>query len=107
MHVFKGNSAPVEEMEPTNCQVIEGELPLSLNGVYIRNGPNPQFQALSALHLFEGDGMLHSLRLSNGRATYCNRYVKTYKYMLERDAGFPILPNMFSGLYGILDIVRF
>ncbi|XVE59696.1 hypothetical protein DITRI_Ditri05aG0066800 [Diplodiscus trichospermus] len=107
MHVFKGNSAPVEEMEPTSCQVIEGELPVSLNGVYIRNGPNPKLQARRALHLFEGDGMLHSLRLSNGRATYCNRYVKTYKYMLEQNAGFPIVPNMLSGLHGLLDIVRF
>ncbi|EOY33245.1 Nine-cis-epoxycarotenoid dioxygenase 4 [Theobroma cacao] len=107
MHVFKGNLAPVEEMEPTNCQVIEGQLPLSLNGVYIRNGPNPQFQARRALHLFEGDGMLHSLRLSNGLATYCNRYVKTHKYMLERDAGFPAIPNMLSGFYGLLDVLRF
>ncbi|KAK6270377.1 hypothetical protein POUND7_007482 [Theobroma cacao] len=107
MHVFKGNFAPVEEMEPTNCQVIEGELPLSLNGVYSRNGPNPQLQARRALHLLEGDGMLHSLRPSNGLATYCNRYVKTHKYMLERDAGFPIIPNMLSGFYGLCDILRF
>ncbi|XVF47036.1 hypothetical protein PTKIN_Ptkin03bG0076800 [Pterospermum kingtungense] len=107
MHVFEGNSAPVEEMEPTNCQVIEGDLPHSLNGFYIRNGPNPQHQASRALHLFEGDGMVHSLRLSNGRATYCNRYVKTNKYTLERDAGFPMVPNMLSGLYGLFDIVRF
>ncbi|EOY13847.1 Nine-cis-epoxycarotenoid dioxygenase 4 [Theobroma cacao] len=51
--------------------------------------------------------MLHSLRLSNGLATYCNRYIKTHKYMLERDAGFPIIPNMLSGFYGLLDIFRF
>ncbi|WRX31681.1 Carotenoid oxygenase - like 10, partial [Theobroma cacao] len=42
--VFTGNFAPVSELDPTDCQVIEGELPLSLNGVYIRNGPNPQLQ---------------------------------------------------------------
>ncbi|WRX29409.1 Carotenoid oxygenase - like 10, partial [Theobroma cacao] len=42
-------------MEPTNCQVIEGELPLSLNGVYIRNGPNPQLQARRALHFLIHD----------------------------------------------------
>ncbi|KAK6235301.1 hypothetical protein SCA6_010638 [Theobroma cacao] len=105
--VFTGNFAPVSELDPTDCQVIEGELPLSLNGVYIRNGPNPQLQPRRALHLFDGDGMLHSLRLSNGNATYCSRYVKTYKYMLEQDAGFPIIPNFFSGFYGLVDVIRF
>ncbi|PPS15724.1 hypothetical protein GOBAR_AA04859 [Gossypium barbadense] len=105
-HVFKGNLAPVDEMKPTNCEVIEGELPLCLNGVYIRNGPNPQLQPRRALNLLEGYGMLHSLRLSNGKATYCNRYVKTYKYMVEKEVGFPIFPNMLSGLYGLLDVAR-
>ncbi|XVF05053.1 hypothetical protein REPUB_Repub05bG0137900 [Reevesia pubescens] len=106
-HVFAGNFAPVNELDPTDCQIIEGELPLCLNGVYIRNGPNPQLQPRRALHLFDGDGMLHSLRLSNGNATYCSRYVKTYKYMLEQDAGFPIIPNFFSGFYGLVDVFRF
>ncbi|XVF47037.1 hypothetical protein PTKIN_Ptkin03bG0076900 [Pterospermum kingtungense] len=106
-HVYTGNLAPVDEMEPTDCPVIEGELPISLNGVYIRNGPNPQLQPHRALLLFDGDGMLHSLSLSNGHATYCCRYVKTYKYMLEREAGFPLVPNVFSGFFGLGDILRF
>jgi hypothetical protein len=45
------------------------------------------------------NGPLHSLKLSGGQATYCSRHVKTYKYMLEKEAGFPIFPNMLSGLY--------
>lgn len=106
-HIFTGNFAPVNELDPTDCQVIEGEIPPCLNGVYIRNGPNPQLQPRRALHLFDGDGMLHSLRLSNGNATYCSRYIKTYKYMLEKEAGFPIIPNFFSGFYGLVDVFRF
>ncbi|OMO67502.1 Carotenoid oxygenase [Corchorus olitorius] len=35
--------APVDEMEPTGCRIIHGKLPVSLKGVYIRNGLNPQF----------------------------------------------------------------
>jgi 9-cis-epoxycarotenoid dioxygenase len=31
--VFAGNFAPVDELEPTNCEVVEGELPGYLNGV--------------------------------------------------------------------------
>ncbi|KAL3580956.1 hypothetical protein D5086_018791 [Populus alba] len=85
--VFTGNFAPVDELEPTNCTVVEGELPSCLNGVYIRNGSNPQHMPHGPLHFFEGDGMLHSLKLSGGQATHCSRYVKTYKYMLEKEAG--------------------
>ncbi|OMP05170.1 Carotenoid oxygenase [Corchorus capsularis] len=106
-HDFGGNFAPVEELEPTDCEVIEGEIPLSLNGVYIRNGPNLQHhQPRHLLDFFFGDGMLHSLKLSNGKATYCSRYVKTYKYLLEREAGFPIVPSGTS-LNKMVNIFRF
>ena len=103
--VFTGNFAPVDELEPTNCTVVEGELPSCLNGVYIRNGSNPQHMPNGPLHFFEGDGMLHSLKLSGGQATHCSRYVKTYKYMLEKEAGFPIFPNMLSGFYSLAHIL--
>ncbi|XP_022728719.1 zeaxanthin 7,8(7',8')-cleavage dioxygenase, chromoplastic-like [Durio zibethinus] len=104
---FGGNFAPVEELEPTDCEVIMGELPLTFNGVYIRNGPNDaQNQPGHLLDLFFGDGMLHSLQLSNGHARYCSRYVKTYKYMIERDAGSPLFPSA-SSLYKIVDLLRF
>ncbi|KAG5541344.1 hypothetical protein RHGRI_021245 [Rhododendron griersonianum] len=102
--VLTGNFSPVDEMPPTECLVVKGEIPRSLNGVYIRNGPNPQHQPRGPYHLFEGDGMLHSVMLSQGRATFCSRYVKTYKYKLERDTGSPMIPNFFSGFYGLRDL---
>ncbi|XP_058223532.1 probable carotenoid cleavage dioxygenase 4, chloroplastic [Rhododendron vialii] len=104
--VLTGNFAPVDETPPTECLVVEGELPCSLHGVYIRNGPNPQHQPLGPHHLFEGDGMLHSILLSQGRAIFCSRYVKTYKYNLEHDTGFPMIPNFLSGFYGLGDVGR-
>ncbi|CAN0923366.1 Probable carotenoid cleavage dioxygenase 4, chloroplastic [Linum grandiflorum] len=107
-HVFTGNYAPVKELEPTDCHVVEGKLPTCLNGVYIRNGPNPPHdlnKIKGPLHFFEGDGMLHSLKMSNGRATYCSRYVETYKYSLEKKKGSPVFPNLLSGFYGLTDLV--
>lgn len=100
-YVLADNFAPVDELPPTECEVIQGTLPLSLNGAYIRNGPNPQFLPRGPYHLFDGDGMLHSLRISNDRAVFCSRYVKTYKYTLERDAGHSVVPNVFSGFNGL------
>ncbi|KAG5541341.1 hypothetical protein RHGRI_021242 [Rhododendron griersonianum] len=104
--VLTGNFAPVDETPPTECLVVEGELPPSLHGVYIRNGPNPQHQPLGPHHLFEGDGMLHSILLSQGRAIFCSRYVQTYKHKLEHDAGFPMIPNFLSGFNGLGDVGR-
>ncbi|XP_004512437.1 probable carotenoid cleavage dioxygenase 4, chloroplastic [Cicer arietinum] len=97
-HVLSQNFAPVlNELSPTECQVIKGTLPPSLNGAYIRNGSNPQFLPRGPYHLFDGDGMLHAVKISNGKATLSSRYVKTYKYKIENQAGYPLIPNFFSG----------
>lgn len=75
---------------PMECDAprlpISGELPRELNGTLYRNGPNPQFDSPGA-HWFVGDGMLHAFRLENGRASYCNRWVRTPKWLAEHDAG--------------------
>ncbi|KAG6477892.1 zeaxanthin 7,8(7',8')-cleavage dioxygenase, chromoplastic-like [Zingiber officinale] len=111
-HVLSGNFAPVDELPPTTCPVVRGAIPRCLaGGAYIRNGPNPQHLPRGPYHLFEGDGMLHSLLLASGgdgtdRAILCSRYVCTYKYLLERDAGGPVLPNILSGFHGFAGVAR-
>ncbi|KAA3460382.1 putative carotenoid cleavage dioxygenase 4, chloroplastic [Gossypium australe] len=100
-HVLSHNFAPVDELPPTPCEVIEGSLPPCLDGAYIRNGPNPQFLPRGPYHLFDGDGMLHAIRISKGKATLCSRYVKTYKYSIENQMGSPVFPNVFSGFNGL------
>ncbi|XP_057965342.1 probable carotenoid cleavage dioxygenase 4, chloroplastic [Malania oleifera] len=100
-YVLSGNFAPVDELPPTECEVAEGTLPPCLAGAYIRNGPNPHFLPRGPYHPFDGDGMLHSVRISCGRATFCSRYVKTYKYTIERDVGHPVFPTIFSGFHGV------
>ncbi|KAJ8774120.1 hypothetical protein K2173_009551 [Erythroxylum novogranatense] len=100
-YVLSYNFAPVDELPPTECQVLEGSLPPCLDGAYVRNGPNPQYLPKGPYHLFDGDGMLHSIKISKGKAFLCSRYVKTYKYTTERDAGGPLLPNVFSGFNGL------
>ncbi|XP_051151714.1 probable carotenoid cleavage dioxygenase 4, chloroplastic [Andrographis paniculata] len=104
-YVLSDNWAPVDELPPTECQVLEGSLPPCLDGAYIRNGPNPQFLPRGPYHLFDGDGMVHAIRISRGKATLCSRYVKTYKYKIERERGFPVVPNVFSGFNGISAMV--
>ncbi|PIN16458.1 9-cis-epoxycarotenoid dioxygenase [Handroanthus impetiginosus] len=91
--VLSCNFAPVDELPPTACDVVEGSLPPCLDRAYIQNGPNPQFMPRGPYHLGDGDGMLHSIKISRGKATFCCLFLRTYKYLLEHDLGYPVFPN--------------
>ena len=54
-------------------------VPLELNGRFLRNGPNPvQAPEPSTYHWFTGDGMVHGIRLGDGKAEwYRNRWVRS------------------------------
>ncbi|XP_057766718.1 probable carotenoid cleavage dioxygenase 4, chloroplastic [Salvia miltiorrhiza] len=99
-HVLAGGLAPVDELSPTACTVVEGSLPPCLDGAYIRNGPNPQFIPNGPYHFLDGDGMLHLIKISQGKVTFCCRYVSTHKHAAERDAGYPFVPSVFSSFNG-------
>jgi carotenoid cleavage dioxygenase len=74
-----GEFAPVIAEETRFDLSIEGDLPIELSGRYLRNGPNP----IGAIdeerhHWFLGHGMVHGVRLNDGRAEwYRNRYVRS------------------------------
>ncbi|HEY5664192.1 MAG TPA: carotenoid oxygenase family protein [Ilumatobacter sp.] len=74
---LSGNYAPVSEEVTTFDLPVIGELPAELDGRYLRNGPNPAVDVDPATHhWFMGDGMVHGIRLREGRAEwYRNRYV--------------------------------
>jgi carotenoid cleavage dioxygenase-like enzyme len=73
--------APVPDEITARDLPVAGTLPPALNGLYLRNGPNPR--PGSPLPFIAGDGMIHGVRLEAGQARwYRNRYVKT-----RRDAG--------------------
>ncbi|AFU00763.1 carotenoid oxygenase family protein [Nocardia brasiliensis] len=85
---LEGPYAPTaDEITATQLTVLHGELPADLDGVYVRNGPNPQFAPLGRYHWFDGDGMLHAVHFEHGSATYRNRYIRTDEFEAERAAG--------------------
>lgn len=100
-YILSDNFAPVDELSPTQCEVVEGFIPPGLDGAYIRNGPNPQFVPRGPHHYFDGDGMLHCIRISQGQATFCSRYVKTNKYIFEHQARSSLVPNVIGGMHGV------
>src|SRR5918993_5009004 len=72
-----GHLAPVlDEIDAVDLPV-EGVLPPELVGRYLRNGPNP-LPGEPSRHWFTGHGMVHGIRLREGRAEwYRNRWVRT------------------------------
>lgn len=87
--ILKGNFAPVyDEKSYEVIKVVEGSVPTDINGVYLRNGPNPKFMpATNRNHWFDGDSMIHAFRIKNGQMFYCNRYTQTPKLKREIEAG--------------------
>jgi carotenoid cleavage dioxygenase len=73
---LRDNFAPVEREVTAIDLPVEGALPRQLRGLYLRNGPNPRRG--ESPHWFLGDGMVHGVRLEDGRCTwYRNRWVQT------------------------------
>ena len=78
---LEGNFAPVlEEKTEEHDLEVTGVVPPDLDGRLLRNGPNPVVlpEDHADYHWFSGDGMIHAISLSRGRATgYRNRWVRT------------------------------
>jgi carotenoid cleavage dioxygenase len=76
------------EVDAYELEVVAGEIPTDLSGIYLRNTENPLFDAITGrYHPFDGDGMLHAIRFENGEASYRNRFVKTVGHLAELEAG--------------------
>lgn len=82
-----GLYAPVEhELSQGDLPVI-GTLPGRLSGIFVQNMPNPAFPPGPGHSWFDGDGMVHSVELRDGAATYRNRYIQTQGLTDDRAAG--------------------
>ena len=80
---------PVDaEREATDLEVM-GELPRELDGIFCQNNPNPALSPTPPYHWFDGDGMVHAVRVRDGKASYRNRWVQTAGLKADLDAGRP------------------
>jgi carotenoid cleavage dioxygenase-like enzyme len=75
MH-HRGNGRPVTGEQTLTDLKVKGSIPAELDGRYVRAGANPKTG--TSPHPFMGDGMMHGVRLRDGKAEwYRNRYVQT------------------------------
>src|SRR3954471_4935168 len=87
---LNGPNAPVDrEVVLTDLEVI-GEMPKDLNGIHVRNGPNPWFPPDWRYHVYDGDGMLHAAYFDHGNVSYRNRWIRTTSLAEEIEAGRPL-----------------
>lgn len=76
---------------------IEGEIPQTLTGTLFRNGPGLlDIGGHPLRHPFDGDGMISRIAFQNGRAHYCNRFVRTAGYVAEQATGKPVYRGVFG-----------
>ncbi len=75
---LSGNLAPVTDEITVEDLEVTGSVPSELEGRWLRNGPNPVGDVeAESYHWFTGSGMVHGVRLRDGRAEwYRNRWIR-------------------------------
>lgn len=104
-----GNFAPVgEENFNVPLEIIEGEIPANMSGLFLRVGPNPIPHHMSRrYHWFDGHGMIHSVRFKDQQALYSNQWIRSPRFNLEQKLDRPVftLFGEFKGFLGLFKIL--
>ncbi|MFG3019564.1 carotenoid oxygenase family protein [Streptomyces sp. NPDC048254] len=88
---LQGAFAPVTEELTAFDLPVTGRIPRELNGRFLRNGPNVLgLEDPRAHHWMLGDGMVHGVRLRDGRAEwYRNRWVRSSQVVAKLGESYP------------------
>ena len=105
---LSGNYAPVKDiLVDQPVVVVEGAIPPGVEGMYVRNGPNPVHNN-RLYHWFDGDAMTHHLRFkSDGTASYTNQFVPCTRHEFEKELGEDFFPGLgeYTGILGLIKII--
>jgi carotenoid cleavage dioxygenase len=85
---LNGAFRPVSPTCKLPLVVRSGKLPTDLSGVFLRVGPNPaHWPPKKCTHIFDGDGMVHSVRIDGGEAMYSCAFMETERWKVEQQLG--------------------
>lgn len=104
-----GSYTPVQvEHRAVPVDIISGDIPEDLNGLFMRVGPNPKKGHLKKMyHVFDGDGMIHTLRIKDKQASYSNQWLRTPRFAIEDKYGQSVFVRIgeIKGLVGLLKVL--
>lgn len=98
-----GNFGPVVGDLETADLTVSGRLPSALAGTWVRNGTNPTGDSP---HWFIGAGMVHGIRLRDGRAEWYRRRLVETPYVADPAAGIPRGPLSYSNVSSVFHAGR-
>lgn len=81
---------PVADEHAYAVTRIDGEVPREIHGTLFRNGPSQRIlprEGYEALHLFDGDGLVHAFRIAGGRVHYTSRFVRDDAFLADERLG--------------------
>lgn len=76
------------EKDPVPLQLLAGSIPDTLDGVYLRVGPNEltgHAHGRMSYHLFDGHGMIHVTTIKGGKAWHTRSWLKTPRWTIEHE----------------------
>lgn len=76
----------------TIWKTVQGRSAIHLAAKVALHGSSPGYGRLTAAggFRFDGDGMMHVVRIKDGKASYCNRFVDTLQLQQAKLAGHPV-----------------
>ncbi|OJJ61765.1 hypothetical protein ASPSYDRAFT_75786 [Aspergillus sydowii CBS 593.65] len=84
---FSGFMKPCRVEGDVSQLEVYGDIPKEIDGVFYRVMPDPQLPPfIENDPWFNGDGNVSAFRIQNGRASFRQRYVRTEKFVREREA---------------------
>ncbi|HWK36479.1 carotenoid oxygenase family protein [Sphingomonas sp.] len=93
-----GIHAPMTEEKTLEALTVTGTIPPGLDGRYLRIGPNPIAPDPASYHWFTGDGMVHGVRIEDGRALwYKNRWIRSRR--VAEHSPLPAAPGPRNGTF--------
>uniref|UniRef100_A0A7S2X5S1 Uncharacterized protein n=1 Tax=Lotharella oceanica TaxID=641309 RepID=A0A7S2X5S1_9EUKA len=111
-HFLLRNFAPVgDEVRAMALPIVKGKIPDGMDGLFIRNGPNPipEHGHKKRYHWFDGHGYLHVLKLDSQSqtATYNSGWLQTPRYNYERALGHQFFLGVgeYIGWAGLLKVL--
>ena len=85
---YHGWNAPLRvESDLRDLELLQGQVPVDLNGTLYRCGPDRQYPPMTGDDIFiDGEGMAHMFRFTDGHVDYKSRWVRSERFLLQEQA---------------------